>query len=99
MAHITGGGLVENIPRILPEGCAATLEKNRWDVPKIFRIIQDTGRIADQEMFHVFNMGIGMVLVVSKSDVKTVLSDLEKAKEPGTIIGDVIKGDRIVHIV
>jgi len=99
MAHITGGGLVENIPRILPEGCAVTLGKNRWDVPKIFRIIQDTGRIADQEMFHVFNMGIGMVLVVSKSDVKTVLSDLEKAKEPGTIIGDVIKGDRIVHIV
>ena len=99
MAHITGGGLVENIPRILPEGCAVTLEKNRWGVPKIFRIIQDTGSIADQEMFHVFNMGIGMALFVSKSDVKTVLSDLEKAKEPGTIIGEIIKGDRIVHIV
>ncbi len=99
MAHITGGGLVENIPRILPEGCAVTLEKNKWNVPKIFKIIQDTGNIADQEMFHVFNMGIGMVLVVSRSEAKTVLRDLEKAKEPGTIIGEVIKGERIVHIV
>jgi phosphoribosylformylglycinamidine cyclo-ligase len=99
MAHITGGGLVENIPRVLPEGCAVMLEKNKWNVPKIFKIIQNTGNITDQEMFHVFNMGIGMVLIVSRSDVKTGLSDLEKAKEPGTIIGEVIKGDRTVHIV
>ncbi len=99
MAHITGGGLVENIPRILPEGCAVTLERSKWNVPKIFNIIQDIGNIDNQEMIHVFNMGIGMVLIVSKSDVKTVLSDLEKAKEPRTIIGEVIKGDRIVHIV
>jgi phosphoribosylformylglycinamidine cyclo-ligase len=99
MAHITGGGLIENIPRILPEGCAVTLERSKWNVPKIFEIIQEIGNIDDQEMIHVFNMGIGMVLIVSKSDVKTVLSDLEKAKEPSTIIGEVIKGDRIVHIV
>jgi len=50
-------------------------------------------------MFHVFNMGIGMVLIVSKSDVKPVLDELKKSKEPGTIIGEVVKGDRIVHIV
>src|SRR3972149_149743 len=99
MAHITGGGLVENIPRILPEACAIKLERNRWDVPEIFKIIQKVGDIDNQEMFHVFNMGIGMVLIVSKSDVKPVLDELKKSKEPGTIIGEVVKGDRIVHIV
>ena len=60
MAHITGGGLIENIPRILPEGCAVTLERSKWNVPKIFEIIQEIGNIDDQEMFHVFNMGIGV---------------------------------------
>jgi phosphoribosylformylglycinamidine cyclo-ligase len=99
MAHITGGGLLENIPRILPEGCAVQLERDRWDAPGIFKIIQDVGNINDQEMFHVFNMGIGMVLIVSKSDVETVLNDLRHAKEPGIVIGEVTRGDRIVHIV
>ena len=99
MAHITGGGLLENIPRILPDGCAARLEKNRWSVPEIFKIIQNLGNINDQEMFHVFNMGIGMVLIVSKSDAATILSDLKGVKEPGTIIGEIIKGDMVVHIV
>ncbi len=99
MAHITGGGLLDNIPRILPDGCAVKLEINRWNIPKIFKIIQDVGDINDQEMLHVFNMGIGMVLIVSKSDVKTVLKDLRQAKEPGTVIGEVTKGDRVVHIV
>ncbi|MFO0795799.1 MAG: phosphoribosylformylglycinamidine cyclo-ligase [Candidatus Brocadiaceae bacterium] len=99
MAHITGGGFLDNIPRILPEGCAVTLERSRWDVPKIFKIIQDVGSIDDQEMFHVFNMGIGMVLIVSKSDVETILNDLRHAKEPGTVIGEVTRGDKIVHIV
>ncbi|MEP9409859.1 MAG: phosphoribosylformylglycinamidine cyclo-ligase [Candidatus Brocadia sp.] len=99
MAHITGGGLLDNIPRVLPEGCAVAVEKSMWNVPKIFEIIQDVGNINEQEMFHVFNMGIGMVLVVSKSDVKTILNDLRRAKEPGTVIGEVTRGDRIVHIV
>lgn len=99
MAHITGGGLLDNIPRILPDGCAVTLEKSRWNVPKIFEIIQDVGDINNQEMFHVFNMGIGMVLIVSKSDAETVLNDLQHAKEPGTVIGEVTRGDRFVHIV
>ena len=92
MAHITGGGLIENIPRILPEGCAVTLERSKWNVPKIFEIIQEIGNIDDQEMFHVFNMGIGVVLVVSKTNVKTVLNDLKSAKEPGRVIGEVVKG-------
>jgi len=98
MAHITGGGLIENIPRILPDGCAVTLERNKWNVPKIFNIIQDIGNIDNQEMFYVFNMGMGMVLIVSKSDVKTVLNDLKSAKEPGRVIGEVVKGNRTVRI-
>jgi len=98
MAHITGGGLIENIPRILPEGCAVTLEISKWNVPEIFNIIQDVGDVEDQEMFHVFNMGIGMVLIVSKSDVNTVLSDLKSAKEPGRVIGEVVRGNRTVRI-
>ncbi|MFN3531685.1 MAG: phosphoribosylformylglycinamidine cyclo-ligase [Candidatus Brocadia sp.] len=99
MAHITGGGLLENIPRILPQGCAVRLERDKWSVPKIFKIIQYLGNIDDQEMFHVFNMGIGMVLIVSKPDVETVLNDLRHAKEPGTVIGKVTRGNRTVHIV
>lgn len=99
MAHVTGGGLLENIPRILPDGCAVKLERAKWHTPKIFNIIQDLGNIKDEEMFHVFNMGIGMALIVSRPDVETVLHDLEGLKEPGTVIGEVIKGNRTVHIV
>ena len=98
MAHITGGGLIENIPRILPDGCAVTLERSTWDVPKIFKIIQEIGNIDDQEMFHVFNMGIGMALIVSESNVKTVLKAFEKAGEPGTVIGKVVKGDKTIAV-
>jgi len=90
---------IENIPRILPDGCAVMLEISKWNVPKIFNIIQDVGNIADQEMFRVFNMGIGLALIVSKSDVKTVLNDLKSATEPGRVIGEVVRGDRAVRIV
>ncbi|MDN3513403.1 MAG: phosphoribosylformylglycinamidine cyclo-ligase [Candidatus Brocadia sp.] len=99
MAHITGGGLLDNIPRILPDGCAVTLDRSRWDMPRIFKIIQDIGGVNDQEMFRVFNMGIGMVLIVSGSNVDTVLKDLRHAREPGTVIGQVTRGDRSVQIV
>ena len=98
MAHITGGGLYDNIPRILPDGCAVQLQRGLWEIPRIFNIIQDIGGIEDGEMFHVFNMGIGMALIVSRLDVKTVLHDLEMAKEPGVVIGEVIKGNKLVHI-
>lgn len=99
MAHITGGGLLENIPRILPNNCAVKLERARWDTPKIFHIIQNLGNIKDKEMFRVFNMGIGMVLIVSKPHVEIVLHDLEKSKQPGIVIGEVVKGDQVVHVV
>ncbi len=99
MAHITGGGFFDNIPRILPDGCAVELDKSRWNVPEIFRIIQDVGDINDREMFHVFNMGIGMILIVSEADVKAVLKAFDRAGEPGTVIGEVVKGDKTVSVL
>ncbi|MCF6158672.1 MAG: phosphoribosylformylglycinamidine cyclo-ligase [wastewater metagenome] len=99
MAHITGGALIENIPRILPDGCAVRLERKRWAVPRIFEIIQELGDIQDDEMFRVFNMGIGMVLIVAKADAEKLLQDLNSVHEPGIIIGEVVKGNKIVHVV
>jgi phosphoribosylformylglycinamidine cyclo-ligase len=99
MAHITGGGLLENIPRILPEGCSVQLEKARWKVPKIFKIVQELGGVEDGEMFHVFNMGIGMIMIVPQSDAEVVLRDLKNLKEQARIIGEIVKGKRIVNII
>ena len=67
-AHITGGGLIDNLPRVLPEGCAAVIDTASWEVPPIFRIIQKGGNVPREEMYQVFNMGIGMALVVSADD-------------------------------
>jgi phosphoribosylformylglycinamidine cyclo-ligase len=99
MAHITGGGLYDNIPRILPDGCAVEVQRDLWEIPRIFYIIQDIGDVEDKEMFHVFNMGVGMTLVVARDDAKAVLRDLDAAGEPGVIIGEVVKGDRFVRVV
>jgi phosphoribosylformylglycinamidine cyclo-ligase len=83
-AHITGGGLVDNLPRILPTACDARIDTSAWRVPPIFRLIERGGDISREEMYQVFNMGIGMVLVVSKSQVTEVLS-LTKGKVIGQI--------------
>ena len=99
MAHITGGGLLANIPRILPEGCSVQLEKVRWKVPKIFKIVQELGGVEDGEMFHIFNMGIGMIMIVPQSDAEVVLRDLKNLKEQARIIGEIVKGNRIVNII
>jgi len=86
IAHITGGGFAGNIPRILPEGVAAHLKKHSWDVLPIFKLIQKTGNIDETEMYHVFNMGIGMTLVCSPQQVATIASILPQAKTVGKII-------------
>ncbi len=69
MAHITGGGLTENIPRVLPEGCGVVIERNRWRVPPIFALLQARGGIEDAEMFRAFNMGVGLVVIVAPEDL------------------------------
>jgi phosphoribosylformylglycinamidine cyclo-ligase len=85
LAHITGGGLIDNIPRILPLNCDAIIETKNWRVPRIFKILQQNGRIDVREMYQVFNMGIGMVAVIAEENAQRVISRL-KAKRIGHIV-------------
>jgi len=87
LAHITGGGFIGNIPRILPQGLAAHLCKGSWDIPPIFKLIQEKGNIEEAEMYRVFNTGIGMTIICSPQQVSTLTAALPQAK----IIGEVIK--------
>jgi phosphoribosylformylglycinamidine cyclo-ligase len=84
LAHITGGGLIDNLPRILPENCDAVIRTKSWQVPRIFKILQQNGNVARAEMYQVFNMGIGMVAVVAERDAKRTMLAL-RAKRIGTI--------------
>jgi phosphoribosylformylglycinamidine cyclo-ligase len=102
LAHITGGGLTENIPRVLPEKACARLESQRWRMPKIFDWLQRQGRIADDEMRRTFNCGIGMVLVVARGDVKAALDMLSAsgmdAFEIGAIVEREANGPQVVVV-
>lgn len=93
IAHITGGGLTENIPRILPQRCGAVIVREQWTPPAIFRIIQDRGGIDDAEMLRVFNMGIGMIVIVPKKNSKEIAAHLERLGEQAWIIGHITKRD------
>ena len=93
IAHITGGGFFENIPRAFPKGYSAVIEKGSWEVPAIFRLIQEHGKVEEREMFSTFNMGIGMVLIVSKEDVDLTLEILEQEKVNAWVIGTIQKGE------
>lgn len=84
LAHITGGGLVDNLPRILPENCDAVIDTAAWKVPELFQLIEVGGKIDREEMYQVFNMGIGMTLVVAEKDAQTVLKST-KGRRLGTI--------------
>ena len=94
IAHITGGGLIENIPRILPEGLSVEINSGSWQKPSIFSLIQKEGKIAEQEMYRTFNMGIGMVLIVSNSEAEKILEELESINCEAYLIGQVIKGNK-----
>ena len=96
MAHITGGGITENLPRVLPKGTAAIVERGAWPVPPIFEHLRKLGNVPDDEMMRTFNMGIGMVLVVPAKKFKKAQSVLERAGEKSYTIGRIIKGDRKV---
>jgi phosphoribosylformylglycinamidine cyclo-ligase len=92
MAHITGGGFPDNIPRILPEKTVAVIDRAAWKVPPVFEFIQKHGKVDRDEMYRVFNMGIGYVIIVRKADAKKSLAILKKAGCRGTIIGCIKKG-------
>jgi len=84
LAHITGGGLIDNVPRILPSNCDAVIETKSWPVPSVFQILQKNGNVASEEMYQVFNMGIGMVAIVAERHARSTMSFL-KAKRIGQI--------------
>jgi len=84
LAHITGGGLIDNLPRILPKNCDAVIETKSWTIPRIFQILQQNGKIDPREMYQVFNMGIGMVAVVAEENARRAMSMLQ-AKRIGRI--------------
>jgi phosphoribosylformylglycinamidine cyclo-ligase len=91
MAHITGGGLLENIPRVLNENLTAVLDKNAWTLPPVFAWLQQHGRVEDKEMHRVFNCGIGMVVIVAKGDASDAMKHLHAAGETVMQIGTVQK--------
>lgn len=94
MAHITGGGFRENVPRALPTGLGARIDASSWPVPPIFSLIQEAGGVSHEEMFDVFNMGIGMVTISSEADALHLLSQIEGAM----VIGEVVKGDALDRV-
>jgi phosphoribosylformylglycinamidine cyclo-ligase len=94
MAHITGGGLMDNIPRVLPEGVDAEIKLGTWTVPPLFRLLANAARIGTEELHQVFNMGIGMVLIVGQDDA-TKTAKLAGGK----IIGQIVKGSRTVKLI
>jgi len=99
LAHITGGGLVDNIPRVLPEGLEAVLERKSWPREPVFDWLQHHGRVADAEMYRVFNCGIGMTVHVSKQDAERAIAVLGAAGQKALVIGDIRPGTRGVVIV
>jgi len=99
IAHITGGGLLDNIPRVLPEGCGVELDASSWHRPAVFDALRQIGDLPDHEMYRTFNMGIGMVLTVSPYYAASVMRMLERQGEEPALIGRVVEGPRTVTIV
>ncbi|HEY0378408.1 MAG TPA: phosphoribosylformylglycinamidine cyclo-ligase [Pyrinomonadaceae bacterium] len=98
LAHITGGGLTENVPRILPEGTGVRVERGTWPVLPVFNVMQKLGNVADAEMFRTFNMGVGMVVIADASDADAIKAHLKERGEAVYEIGRVTEGDRAVVI-
>lgn len=96
ISHITGGGFYENFPRVMPEGLGVKLDESTWEVPEIFNFLQTHGKMTKEDMYGVFNMGIGMALIVSKEEADEAITILEDLGEKASIIGTVIS-DEGVH--
>ncbi|HRZ87053.1 MAG TPA: phosphoribosylformylglycinamidine cyclo-ligase [bacterium] len=99
IAHITGGGLIDNIPRILPDNVDVMIRKGSWDVLPIFRIMEREGNIPAHELYRTFNMGVGMVLIVPPAQVSRIMAALKKTGEDARVVGEIVKGKRVVKIV
>lgn len=97
-SHITGGGFYENIPRMLPDGIKASIRKDSYEVPAIFRLLAATGNIDEKMMYNTYNMGIGMCLAVDSADADTVLAALKQAGETAYVIGTTVAGEKGVEL-
>lgn len=98
-AHITGGGFIDNLPRVLPKHCDAVIHKGSWDLPPIFQIIRETGGVPEAELYQVFNMGIGMTLIVAADKADAVLKRIRGEKRQAWVIGEVLPGRGEAHVV
>ena len=93
IAHITGGGFIENIPRTIPQGLKGRIELDSWPVLPIFKLMEELGGLDEQVLFNTFNMGIGLALIVDKTDARSILDALENMGEKAYIMGDIIAGE------
>lgn len=96
IAHITGGGFIENIPRILPKGMAAKIDRENYVVPNVFKALQELAEISDEKMYNTVNMGTGMVLAVDPAIAENVITELKTLGEDAYILGEVVEGDGVI---
>jgi len=96
LAHLTGGGFIENLPRVLPDDLNAEIKLDSWTPPPLWKLIQSEGQIATDEMYRVFNMGIGMVVIVDKTNVEEIQ---KRIYEPTFVIGQLVKGGKQVRLI
>ena len=99
ISHITGGGFYENLPRMLREGVSLDIDKESYEIPAIFKLIQKKGNIPERDMYNTFNMGIGMAVIVAPCDVEKTLNILKEQGEESYLIGEVVEGDEEVNII
>jgi phosphoribosylformylglycinamidine cyclo-ligase len=98
LAHITGGGFIDNIPRILPSKCDAVIRRGTWDMLPIYDLLQREGKVAEEEMYQVFNMSIGMVAVVAADQADKILKAIRARKTPAWLIGEIAKGTGVTRL-
>ncbi|MBI5389125.1 phosphoribosylformylglycinamidine cyclo-ligase [Candidatus Woesearchaeota archaeon] len=98
MAHVTGSGIAGNLERILPKSVDARINRKAWKTPDVFQLIQKKGNVPDADMWQTYNMGIGLVVVVKKEDVSSVLAEIKKSKHQAYLIGEVVTGKGMVLI-
>ncbi|HEY3913643.1 MAG TPA: phosphoribosylformylglycinamidine cyclo-ligase [Verrucomicrobiae bacterium] len=99
MAHITGGGFIDNLPRVLPKKCDAIVNKNSWELPPLFQLLASKGGVEETELYQVFNMGIGMTLIVPSDKADAALKFIRSRKPPAWIIGEIVRGTGEARVV
>jgi len=93
MAHITGGGITDNLPRVLPDGLRAVVKVGAWDIPPVFRVLAEKGHVPEDDMWRTFNLGVGMILVVAPKFLEKILRRLRESGSPGFPMGNIVEGD------